>query len=368
MVLERINLFNRDEFFSVGLLAFPGALIRILIIDNFSRQNEVSATVQYGPFIQMFYVQPYLLPNFLGCFLMGIFYVFKNEMKLKSKALSKALTVGFCGSLTTFSSWAFTGFQPPFSDDNWYKIIVMYFMEFWLTWCAFLIGIAFAKYCKPFIIQRLVTTTQEEIHHVSNPDRRPYSVLDTGVEIVPTSERHVTTMCDPEEGNPDMPVPSDCRERPTEEASNPFSSPPKQNTSFSFCFDIHEYHIWLVSFFLVAIPLWITLILLSSLSYFDSSMRRNAMRGLCLAPLGAWLRWSLSKYSRLRNLWPEMKPHTLLANTLAVLLQSLLFVFSDSSWNVAINYGFNGSLSTVSTLFAELYEMNEKHDILIAFR
>jgi fluoride ion exporter CrcB/FEX len=367
MVKETIDVvFKREEFFSVGLFAFPGALIRILIIDNFSGQNEVNATIQYGPFIQMFYVQPYLLPNFLGCFLMGIFFVFQNELKLKSKALYKALTVGFCGSLTTFSSWAFTGFQPPFSDDNWYKILVMFCMEFWLTWCAFLIGIAFAKYCKPFIIQRLTKTNQEESKDDSIPHRLPYTLLDTGVEIVPTSERHVTTS-DPEEGNPD-PVLSDSHERPTEEANKPSSSLPKQKPSFSFCFDMNEYYIWLVSFFLVAIPLWITLIQLSSLSYFDSSRRRNTMRGLCLAPLGAWLRWSLSKYSSLRNLWPEMKLHTLLANTLAVLLQSLLFVFSDSSWNVAINYGFNGSLSTVSTLFTELYELNEKYDILIAFR
>lgn len=100
-----------------------------------------------------------------------------------------------------------------------------------------------------------------------------------------------------------------------------------------------EWLLWCLFFWILALPLWVILLQLSDLSYFDVGKRRNLLRAVCLAPLGAWLRWTFSRISLISECCPTLYPHTILANTVAVLCTSLLSVYSRSSWNIAINQG-----------------------------
>ncbi len=49
--------------------------------------------------------------NILGCFILGIFYVYFVEKIQMSPSLKLAITVGFCGGLTTFSTFSLEIFE-----------------------------------------------------------------------------------------------------------------------------------------------------------------------------------------------------------------------------------------------------------------
>jgi hypothetical protein len=103
-----------------------------------------------------------------------------------------------------------------------------------------------------------------------------------------------------------------------------------------------EWKIGCLLFFSVALPLWIILgVIYSRPDSSTSNLYRDSFRAIALAPFGAWIRWSFTKFPSIKAVWPEMNPHTLIANTTAVLLQSLLFAFAvgESSWVNAINLG-----------------------------
>jgi fluoride ion exporter CrcB/FEX len=100
----------------------------------------------------------------------------------------------------------------------------------------------------------------------------------------------------------------------------------------------------------------------------------EALRSIALAPFGAWLRWALTRLPFERALSPrplllDLQPPTLLANSLAVLLQVGLLLFAANwPWINPFIYGFLGSLSTVSTLFAELKVLYDEKNPFAALR
>ena len=71
------NFIKKNKFFIISIGAIPGSLIRWQI-------DEI------------------LIVNLIGCFFLGFF----NSLNI-AKSLKLTLRVGLCGSMTTFSGWAF---------------------------------------------------------------------------------------------------------------------------------------------------------------------------------------------------------------------------------------------------------------------
>ncbi len=318
--MEFVSFWINEEFYSVGIFAFIGVLVRSAIYIDFEPRDDPNATNSYGPFMQMFYTEPYLLPNLLGCFMMGLFYSYKNEMDKSSKGLYKGLTTGFCGSFTTFSSWMFTAFQTPFTGDNWFKILAMIVLESLLTWMCLILGMSSGKTIREYSVYFLyqpLNQSEAPNSRVSNDNVVENNTIE--MKSISDAERmEMGTLYS-------TPEPTDHREERQQ--------PEIQNTLCT------EWLVWCLTFWILALPLWITLLQLSDLSYFDTIKRRDLFRAVCLAPLGAWLRWSLSHISLITQSFPTLYPHTMLANTVAVLFTSLLSLYSRSSWNFAINNG-----------------------------
>lgn len=112
-------------------------------------------------------------------------------------------------------------------------------------------------------------------------------------------------------------------------------------------FQAYEWYVWCVLFWCIAIPIWLSLIDLQRSTYYHDIKRRDTFRSVALAPLGAWLRWGLTRFPKLKAQWPEMNPQTLAANMIAVTFGCFLTVLCTSSWVTAINDGNSPSSSVL---------------------
>jgi CrcB protein len=83
------------DFLAISVAAILGANLRYLL-------SRVAAR-EFGP------VFPYgtLIINILGSFIVGLFVVWTTERVLVDPRWRLLVVVGFCGSFTTFSSYAF---------------------------------------------------------------------------------------------------------------------------------------------------------------------------------------------------------------------------------------------------------------------
>jgi fluoride ion exporter CrcB/FEX len=81
--------------FSVGALAICGSAFRLALL----------LMIEH-PFAG----NTYFFPNCIGSFIMG-FVTFFPTFQTSHKIIFKSITTGFCGSLTTFSSWIFAGMK-----------------------------------------------------------------------------------------------------------------------------------------------------------------------------------------------------------------------------------------------------------------
>jgi fluoride ion exporter CrcB/FEX len=421
-----------SDFFTVGLFAFGGVGLRVAITNALAGCIEQDPTSHYGPFMQIFYSEPYLASNLLGCFIMAFCIAHIEQVSTFSAPLYKGLTTGFCGSLTTFSSWMNGAVYMVF-DKNWYKIFIMIALEFWLTWAAFTMGYAAAKIVTelhgdvmPYFVNfekscrkpprgayDQATDALEGDLELQQPGRLKHSrsagssteialgpepiVSDVRVQqgqsttdgtllVVNDDEDIHESKKEIDEANAERAAELDLlqaldavtdspqvqgntaqRSSPADALSSAGTAPAAPQTDQAMSqekgtplyayLQRYEYYSWGGLFSTIAVILWVILILEPEMGYFDHRVWRNTYRSVALAPLGAWLRWGLTRFPRIKALWPEMHPQTLIANLGAVTLMCVLNVFADSSWVYAINAGINGSLSTVSTFFAELHNL-----------
>ena len=99
------------DFLAISLAAIVGANLRYLL----SRL----AVREFGP------IFPYgtLAINIIGSFIVGIFVIWTTERVLLDPRWRLLVVVGFCGSFTTFSSYAFESMA--FFEQGQYRLMLL---------------------------------------------------------------------------------------------------------------------------------------------------------------------------------------------------------------------------------------------------
>jgi CrcB protein len=120
------------DFFAISIAAILGANLRY-ILSRF-------AVKEFGP------VFPYgtLIINILGSFIVGLFVTWTTERVLADPRWRLLVVVGFCGSFTTFSSYAYES-MAFFEQGQWGLMLANIFSNNLLCLGGALGGIALAR-------------------------------------------------------------------------------------------------------------------------------------------------------------------------------------------------------------------------------
>lgn len=86
------------------------------------------------------------LVNIAGCFIIGILYVLFIEKTQIHPAVKTALTIGFCGSLTTFSTFSLEIFEM-IQNSQFFNAVIYITMSVILGIAAVFLG----GYCAKFL-------------------------------------------------------------------------------------------------------------------------------------------------------------------------------------------------------------------------
>lgn len=120
------------DFLAISVAAILGANLRYVL-------SRVAAR-EFGP------VFPYgtLLINILGSFIVGLFVIWTTERVLLDPRWRLLVVVGFCGSFTTFSSYAFESMSY-FEQGQWALMLANVLGNNLLCLGAALAGMALAR-------------------------------------------------------------------------------------------------------------------------------------------------------------------------------------------------------------------------------
>lgn len=120
------------DFLAISLAAVLGANLRYILSRLAARE--------FGP------IFPYgtLIINVLGSFIVGLFVIWTTERVLVDPRWRLLVVIGFCGSFTTFSSYAFETMSF-FEQGQWGLMLVNVFGNNLLCLSAALAGMAAAR-------------------------------------------------------------------------------------------------------------------------------------------------------------------------------------------------------------------------------
>jgi len=120
------------DFLAISVAAVLGANLRYLLSRFAARE--------FGP------VFPYgtLVINVLGSLIVGLFVVWTTERVLLDPRWRLLVVVGFCGSFTTFSGYAFET-MTYFEQGQWALLLANVFANNLLCLAAALAGMALAR-------------------------------------------------------------------------------------------------------------------------------------------------------------------------------------------------------------------------------
>lgn len=120
------------DFFAISVAAIVGANLRYLL--SRLAAIELGSVFPYGT----------LLINVVGSFIVGFFVIWTSERVLIDPRWRLLVVVGFCGSFTTFSSYAFES-MAYFEQGQWGLMLANIFGNNILCLGAALGGIAVAR-------------------------------------------------------------------------------------------------------------------------------------------------------------------------------------------------------------------------------
>ena len=120
------------DFLAISVAAMVGANLRFLV----SRL----AVREFGPV----FPAGTLIINILGSFIVGFFIVWTSERVLLDPRWRLLVVVGFCGSFTTFSSYAFET-MAYFEQGQWGLLLTNIFSNNLLCLGGALAGMALAR-------------------------------------------------------------------------------------------------------------------------------------------------------------------------------------------------------------------------------
>ena len=120
------------DFLSISLAAIVGANLRYLLSRLAAR--EMGSILPYGT----------LAINIVGSFIVGFFVIWTTERVLLDPRWRLLVVVGFCGSFTTFSSYAFETMSY-FEQGQWALMLANIFSNNLLCLGGALVGMALAR-------------------------------------------------------------------------------------------------------------------------------------------------------------------------------------------------------------------------------
>jgi fluoride ion exporter CrcB/FEX len=395
MTVATLKLWINAEFFAVGVGSFVGVALRVGLVDLINAIGyENSPALSYEYFLTVLGNQSFLLSNILGCMIIAFCTSYTFNINYISVPFFKFLTTGVCGCLTTFSSWIVeTSRDAVFR--GWFAIIVMITIEFALTWSGLMLGFFLANICQQFernevaLVRVPSTSLQRSIGDVIVRNSESLSQeFDTNHRFIHKSSsitrenRRSSISYAFSEGddvfrifnNPETDLThrllDSIYERPNEQigmshgveggikerSTDPLFSPSNM-TVFGRPKSM-EFYFWTILFASLSLFLWTLLIVdATQLSVYRSQETRNFCEAVAFAPMGAWIRWGISRIPEVKALWPHMNPHTLIVNYVAVIIACSLTLYAP-------NHHYIHAITT-GTLVTYL-KMIVSHEVLFA--
>ena len=120
------------DFFAISVAAILGANLRYML--GRAAAREFGAVFPYGT----------LIINVLGSFIVGLFVIWTTQRVLADPRWRLLVVVGFCGSFTTFSGYAFET-MAFFEQGQWGLMLANILSNNLLCLAAVLAGMALAR-------------------------------------------------------------------------------------------------------------------------------------------------------------------------------------------------------------------------------
>lgn len=277
-----------------------------------------------------------ILPNAVGCFVMGLFVELRTRFQPAYPAMYTAITTGFCGCCTTFSSYNTAVARILLKTDGVNNFgerlicaILAYILGMMTAWCSLQFGRSLTRLTFPAL----------------DAVQKSYSSLSTSLETNGTTKEQV----DQHLAN----LAKDAESMKNTEIALVPNPPPR----YLRC--------QLMASWMSLLGLLVVVVALAASS---EKHVTKLLVSVSLAPLGAWIRFILG----LRNPGCTVPWYTMLCNLSAAALSAALFGILDQdcfpntevtiiALMKGISSGFCGSLSTVSTLCDETRRLGEKN-------
>ena len=99
-----------SEVLAIGVWAYFGVFVRVAVTQHLkSRSPPPLHSVERVQLFDILLDNNYFLPNILGCFIIALLHSRKESIinHYKQQTLYTGIVTGFCGCLTTFSSWVY---------------------------------------------------------------------------------------------------------------------------------------------------------------------------------------------------------------------------------------------------------------------